>query len=102
MKYQLVLQLPGGSIQDYDAIIELENCIITGLENLGDVDGHDMGRGETNIFIDTDHPKLAFERIKSLIGTKDFMLELKVAFRDVGKNNFTILYPPGLTYFEIA
>jgi hypothetical protein len=30
------------------------------------------------------------------------MPDLKVAYREVGKNDFTILYPAGLTYFAIA
>lgn len=102
MKYQLVLQLPASSIKDYDAMIELEETIIRSLGNLGKVDGHDAGSGEMNIFILTDHPKLAFQAIKQLLGTRDFMPELKVAFREIGKDEFIILHPAGLSYFAIA
>ena len=35
-------------------------------------------------------------------GTKDFMPDLKVAYREVGKDEFTILHPTGLTHFAIA
>jgi hypothetical protein len=101
-RQELVLQLPASSIRDYDALIELENRIIAGLGNLGEVDGHDMGVGEMNIFIRTDYPKLAFEKIKSLLGTQDFMPELKAAYRDIGKDNFTVIYPPELDHFAIA
>jgi hypothetical protein len=101
-KQELVLQLPATSIKDYDALIELENGIIAGLGNLGRVDGHDMGSGEMNIFIRTDHPKLAFDKVKALLATRDFMPELKAAYRDVGRDNFAVLYPPGLTHFSIA
>jgi hypothetical protein len=99
---ELMLQLPACSIKDCNTFIELENYIIAGLGNLGEVDGHDMGVGEINIFVHTDRPKLAFERIRSLVGTNDFMPELKAAFRDVGKDDFTIVYPLGLTRFTIA
>ena len=99
---ELVLQLPAGSIKDYDALIELEDSIIAGIGTLGEVDGHDMGVAEMNIFVRTDHPTLAFQKIKSLLGTKDFMPELKVAYRDVGKDNFTILFPADLNHFTIA
>jgi len=102
MKYQLVLQLPASSIKDYDAMIELEETIMRSLGNLGKVDGHDAGSGEMNIFILTDHPKLAFQAIKQLLGTRDFMPELKVAFREIGKDDFTILHPTGLSHFAIA
>ena len=102
MKCQLVLQLPASSIKDYDAMIELEETIMRSLANLGKVDGHDAGSGEMNIFIYTDQPNLAFERIKEILGTKDFMPELKVAYREIGKDEFTILHPAGLSFFTIA
>jgi hypothetical protein len=99
---ELVLQLPADSIKDYDALIELENVLIAQLGNIGEVDGHDMGASEMNIFVRTDHPKLAFEKIQSFLGTKDFMPNLRAAFREVGKGQFTVLHPAGLTHFTIA
>jgi hypothetical protein len=101
-KYQLVLQLPASCIDDYDAMVELEEAIVHSLASLGRVDGHDAGSGEMNIFILTNHPRPVFDRIKQLPGMKDFMPDLKVAYREVGKEDFTILYPAGLTYFAIA
>lgn len=83
-------------------MIKLEETIMRSLGNLGKVDGHDAGSGEMNIFIFTEHPELAFERVKKVLGTKDFMPDLKVAYREVGKDEFTILHPTGLTYFAIA
>ena len=102
MKYQLVLQLPASSVKDYDAMIELEEAILRRLGNIGTVDGHDAGSGEINIFILTDHPTLAFERVKQVLGTKDFMPELKVAYREIGIDGFTILHPADLSHFGIA
>ena len=66
------------------------------------MDGHDAGSGEMNIFILTDHPRLAFEQVEQVLGTKDFMPELKVAYREIGKDEFTILHPAGLSFFAIA
>lgn len=102
LKYQLVLQLPASSIKDYDAMIELEEAILRHLGNIGIVDGHDGGASEMNIFILTDNPDLGFERVKQVIGTKDFMPQLKVAYREIGKDEFTILHPEGLSHFAIA
>lgn len=102
MKYQLVLQLPATSIKDYDDMVELEDTIIGHLGNLGSVDGHDAGSGEMNIFIITDHPMPAFEQIKGLLGTRDFMPDLKVAYREIGKDAFTIIHPAGLAEFAIV
>ena len=96
------MQFSADSLKDYDAMIELENNIISGLGNLGEVDGHDMGAGEMNIFVRTNHPKLAFEKIKEIPEIVEFMPDLKAAYRDVGTDIFTIVYPPGLKHFMIA
>ena len=102
MRYQLILQWPASSIEDYDSMIEIEETIIRGIGPLGKVDGHDAGSGEMNIFIFTDEPQVAFDRIKSVLGTRDFMPDLKAAFRQIGSDNFTIVHPEGLAHFSIA
>jgi hypothetical protein len=102
MKYQLVLQLPASSVEDYDEMIELEEIIVGNLADLGCVDGHDAGAGEMNIFILTDSPKAAFYRIRQTSAMRDVMADLKVAYREIGKDDFTILHPAGLTRFAIA
>ena len=102
MQYQLVLQLPASSIQDYDDMVELEGIIMQALGGLGEVDGHDAGSGEMNIFILTDEPRLAFDRIKVVVGTRDFLPDLKVAYREIGRSDFTIIHPPHLKQFAIA
>lgn len=70
MKYQLVLQLGDSSKAAYDKMIELEDLLIEQLGDLGYVDGHDWGSGTTNIFIHTDDPKSAFNRIQTLPGAR--------------------------------
>lgn len=103
MTYQLILQLPTSSIEDYDELVALEEIIIKGLGNLGKGDGHDAGSGEMNIFILTDHPQVAFAKINSLLAKGGFIMSnLKVAYRIIGSNKFTILHPAGLTHFAIA
>lgn len=102
MKYQLILQWPASSIKDYESMIKIEEVVIDSLGDLGRVDGHDAGSGEMNLFVLTDHPKRAFERAQQVLGTKDFMPELKAAYREIGRDQFTILFPPGLKDFSIA
>lgn len=102
MKYQLVLQLPAFSAEDYDEMIELEKIIEGNLADLGDADGHDAGSGEMNIFILTDSPKAVFDRIRQAPAMRNVMPDLKVAYREIGKDDFTILHPAGLTRFAIA
>src|SRR5580698_9939103 len=98
----LVLQFPASSLEDYDALCKLEGSISSCLDELGEVDGHDMGVGEFNIFVVTDHPKVAFEKIKSLGVIVDFMPNLKAAFRDIGKDEYAVIFPSGLDHFAVA
>ncbi len=61
MQYQLVLQFPLAEDFDFDALIELETKLTFELGSVHDVDGHDIGSGEVNIFILTNNPDEAFK-----------------------------------------
>jgi len=50
MDYQVVLQFRGDSPEDLDATVAMEDDLIEELGDSADVDGHDVGSGETNIF----------------------------------------------------
>jgi hypothetical protein len=101
MKYQLVLQWPGISVADYDRLISLEETIRDGLGDVGIVDGHDFGSGEMNIFVHTDNPESAFEKIKALLAARDNLQELTVGFRDFDEDGYTPVYPDGLKHFSV-
>jgi hypothetical protein len=55
-----------------------------------------------NIFILADDPRRAFERVIDVLRTSDLASELKAAYREIGHDSFTILYPAGLTIFTVA
>ena len=61
MTYQLVLQIPLDSLNDYDEMVALEEELIEPLGRIGDVDGHDVGSGTMNVFILTDQPRQVFD-----------------------------------------
>lgn len=102
MKYQLVLQWPATSIRDFDAMVEVEDALIDGLSTASEVDGHDAGSGEVNIFVRTDDPNRAFEEVNAILGSCDFWIDARVAYREVGKNDYTVLWPKGLSTFKVA
>jgi hypothetical protein len=102
MSFQLVLQWPASSLQDYDAMIEVENILRKRLASEHVVNGHDAGSGEVNIFIRTEDPQRAFEEIRSIIGGRDLWLEARAAYREVTGNAYTILWPSGLQTFKAA
>ena len=75
------------------------------IENLSkgsEVDGHDAGSGEANIFILTDDPELTFSEAKAILGNSDHWLSARVAYREIAESRYIILWPEGLTDFRIA
>ncbi len=56
MRYQLLFKFRGDSLADLDATAALEDDLIEELGDSADVDGHDIGSCETDIFIFTSDP----------------------------------------------
>ena len=100
--YQLVFQLPFSSTGDYDAMVSLEGRIARELGALGDVDGHDAGTGQMNVFVHTGRPEAAFERVARALWPGGLPPGLKVAFRPLDGDAYTVLHPPGEVDFVVA
>jgi hypothetical protein len=101
MKYQLVLQWPATSIADYDDMIDIEDTLVNRLSAPHDVDGHDAGPGEMNIFILTDNPAEAFAEVESILGSRDFWVDARVAYREVGANKYVVFWPRDADKFSV-
>jgi hypothetical protein len=101
MKYQLILQWSASSIKDYDGLIAVENKLTEKLSEDCEVDGHDFGTGEGNIFILTDHPEHTFNEAKVILDSGE-LSNARVAYRAIDKSHYTILWPQGLTVFRVA
>jgi hypothetical protein len=99
MKYQLVLQFRALSISDFDRLVAFEEVPRVAMEDSVEIDGHDFGQDEFNIFIHTDEPTETFERILKLANGE---YEMRAAFRDFAEEEYRILWPPGLTEFKIV
>ena len=82
-------------------MIAFEEAIAKRLASLGNVDGHDAGSGEMNIFILTDRPALAFDQIRPLFAENQLASHLKAAYRAVDEDKYRILYPTDLTQFDV-
>src|SRR6266436_2318660 len=101
MEYLLVFQFPYSSRSDYDLLLSLEEAITESIRGLGTVDGHDIGSGEMNIFLFTEHPKLAFEQIKTIPLIANHISNMKVGYREIDRDEYTPLYPEGLQHFAV-
>lgn len=81
--YQFVLQLPASSMADYDAVVALEDLLIDGLGD-GEVDGHDGGGGEMNLFIWTQNPRGTLDRVQALMKDHPLADSILAGFRAGG------------------
>lgn len=102
MNYQLVLQWPSPLSVDLDDIVQAEDRLIESLSDEISVDGHDIGASEANIFILTDDPISTFGKIRDILGKDSIWAGVRVAYREVTGSDYFILYPEGLTAFQIA
>jgi hypothetical protein len=102
MKYQLVLQFQALSVNDFDLLVALEETLRGVLEGLADVDGHDFGSGEFNIFVHTNEPEGIFGRIREVVNRLQSEHQMRAAYRDFDEQEYTILWPPDLKEFKIA
>ena len=101
MEYLLVLQWPARSAKDYDLLISLEETLMTGIGDLGTVDSHDFGSGEMNIFVFTEQPQRAFERIKLIPDVADNLDGLRAGYRAVDEDNYKPIFPAGVERFAV-
>lgn len=92
MRYQLVLQVDGSSIEDFDDLLKLELDLGLGLGSEHVLDGHDFGSAEMNIFIHTDKPDEAFKISKGILATTK-MDKVVVAYRDFDSEDYEVIYP---------
>ncbi|MYM27446.1 ABC transporter [Duganella sp. CY15W] len=93
MNYQLVLQVRGESLSDFDAMMDLEQELAVKLGDIAEVDGHDMGCGEINIFILTSNPEAAFEKSKPCLIKHKLLNRIKSGFRVLSEDTFTTIWP---------
>lgn len=101
MRYQLVVQCEA-SAGDFDRLVAFEEGIAVGLGDAAVVDGHDIGSGEFNVFVLTDDPYATFQRIQEALGNHPPPYPVKIAYRELRGEKYTILWPPDLSDFTIA
>jgi hypothetical protein len=94
-KYQLVLQFAGDALADFDAMVALENELTETFEDSAEVDGHDVGSGETNIFIFTVDPLATFNQARSVLKRRQQLQVVTAAYRETEGERYTVIWPVG-------
>ncbi|KTD59298.1 hypothetical protein [Legionella shakespearei] len=102
MKYQLVIQFPEHIYGDLDWIAEMEDRIDESLID-AEIDGHDIGNGEVNIFIHANNPINSFEVVKDILEGENIVLEgIKAAYRELSSDHYIPLWPENLVDFKVV
>jgi len=101
MTFQLVLQWPASSLGDFDEMVAVEDLLIAKLSQENKVDGHDFGSGETNIFVLTDEPEMAFREIRAILAGHRLWESAAAAYRQIDADEYHVLWPNGATTFNI-
>ena len=83
-------------------MIEIERVLSEKLSENSEIDGHDAGSGEMNIFIHTDNPVATFKEVMSALGSRDFWVNARVAYREIANDKYSVLWPEDLTEFKIS
>ena len=93
MDYLLVIQFAGDTLLAFDQIVEVEDRLMEVLGDAGEIDGHDIGSGEANIFVLTTRPEAAFLKVKTALEDLDLFDHVSAAYRPVEGDAFTRVWP---------
>jgi|HubBroStandDraft_6_1064221.scaffolds.fasta_scaffold153102_4 hypothetical protein len=102
LKFQLVLQWPVSSMNDYNEMVNVEDLLIERFTKRCEVDGHDFGSNEANIFVNTNDPRRTFEEIRTILSGHKLWPDTRIAFRQIDGNEYTVIWPEGATTFNIS
>jgi hypothetical protein len=102
MMYQLTLQWTPSSTMNYETLLEIENLLTASLPRQSEVDGHDVGPAEMNIFILTKDPLLSFDEVRATLEGLVSWKDVRAAYREVSGDQYTVLWPKHLAEFRIT
>lgn len=101
MKYQLVIQFDDSADDLSEHMDALEAELADLLDGIAEVEGHEVGTGTANLFLDTNQPKKAWSKsenaVEAAVDTSGMTLQA-VAYRayeddDGEEGEFTVIWP---------
>lgn len=103
MTAQLVLQFKTGEdLDSFDRLIRFEEELISIVGKTAEVDDHDLGSGEMNIFILTEDPVATFNLLQQAGEAIWPTEEMKAAYRLLDREDYVCLWPPELNHFDVT
>jgi len=102
---QFVIQFPldDSDHERFEELLELQERLEKLLldRSVAEVDGNDFGSGEMNIFLFTNEPEKALDKVRPLVEEVASPAEYRVAYRAFDRNEFHPLWPKGLKEFAV-
>jgi hypothetical protein len=92
-QYQLALQFRGDVPADYPAMIILAQQLSVALGATATVAGHDLGVGESMIFIHTPDAHSSFNLCKPVLAQLQALEGLTAAYRPFDASDYKVLWP---------
>ena len=102
MRYQLVLQFAAVSGEDYDRLIDLEETLTQNLGDIANLEGHDFGPEEFNIFFLTDDPITVFAKAHRIVANVGAPNAMRSGYRERDGEEYVVLWPSGLPEFNVS
>ncbi|MGK9234023.1 hypothetical protein KXS07_20990 [Inquilinus limosus] len=82
-------------------MIAIEDSLIEELPRDSEVDGHDAGSGQVNIFILTDEPTKTFEDVEKILTAINAWANIRIAYRALERSEYAVLWPKNLKEFKL-
>jgi hypothetical protein len=102
--YQLVIQfhLDDADMARFEAVIQFESDLEDWLRADSEVEGHDAGSGEMNIFIHTNDPPATLRLVQALLPRLGAAADgYSAGYRRFSEDEYTPLWPAGLANFDV-
>jgi hypothetical protein len=93
MEYQLVIKLWRSSLSQEGFLGSLQADLKQALGDTVELEGHDVGAKEINLFMLTNEPRHAFRKAKDVLAARGVENGLSAAYRLNGGAQFTSLWP---------
>jgi len=94
MQYQLIFRFRKSSLERPD-IESLERALTESLGDAVQLDGHDIGPRDVNLFLMTPDPAATFRRSKPAPEQLALLDKVTAAYRVEGGARFTVIWPLG-------
>ncbi|MGI1679860.1 MAG: hypothetical protein K6L75_14050 [Cellvibrionaceae bacterium] len=93
MNFVLVIQFPENYFESHEDVISFEEKLIALMSGSCEVDGHDIGSGTVNFFVNTNSPLNTHKIFRKYLGTNKVEKNLRISYRAVNGDSYTNLWP---------